>query len=130
MNYTKKLIAYSLVTTLVLWLSNYFFPALFVFGRGQIGYWQAILTTAFGLTLAITMLDILVYDFKVKLSAEKYIVAELFVNVVSLYLLAHTLLQNSVGVGIKSFWVASLVGVGRSVAQYVVKQFVDHRLIA
>ncbi len=128
MNYTKKLLAYFAVTTLVLWAFNSFFPDLFVFGRGQIGYWQAVLTTAFGLTLAVMVLDILVFDFKIKLMPQQYLALEGLVNIGSLYLLAHTLLQNSVGVGIKAFWVAILVGLGVSAAQYVVKQFVDHRL--
>lgn len=128
MNYTKKLAAYLIVNVVVLWIVNYFFPNVLVFGRGQISYWQALLTTAVGMTLAIMVFDLVVYDFKIKLEAEQYIVTEAIVNIGAFYLFARTPLQNSIGVGIAAFWVAIVTGFIVSAAQYVVKQYVEHRL--
>ncbi len=128
MNYTKKLIAYLLVNTLVLYLVNMFFPEMFVFGRGQISYFQALLTTSFGLTLAVMVFDLLVYDYKIKLDFEKYVVLEGLINIGALYLFARTPLQNSIAVGISAFWMAIVVGLLLSILQYGVKFFVDHRL--
>ncbi len=128
MKYTKKLVAYLLVNTLVLWLAHYFIPDSFVFGRGQIGYWQALVTTAAGLTLAVTLFDIIIYDFGIKLKHQEYIALETLVNIGTVYLFARTSLQNSIGVGIGAFWIAILVGLGISGIQYLVKRFVEHRL--
>lgn len=128
MNYTKKLVAYLLVNTLVLYLVNMFFPEMFVFGRGQISYFQALLTTSFGLTLAVMVFDLVVYDYKIKLDFEKYVVLEGLINIGALYLFARTPLQNSIAVGISAFWIAIVVGLLLSILQYGVKFFVDHRL--
>lgn len=128
MNYTKKLVAYLLVNTLVLYLVNMFLPEMFVFGRGQISYFQALLTTSFGLTLAVMVFDLLIFDYKIKLDFEKYVVVEGLINIGALYLFARTPLQNSIAVGISAFWIAIVVGLLLSILQYGVKFFVDHRL--
>lgn len=128
MKYTKKLLAYFIANVVVFLIANYFVPGFFVFGRGQISYWQALLTTAFGITIAVMLYDLVIYDFKIKLKAQEYIAAEAVVDIGALYLFARTSLQNSVGVGIGAFWIAVLVGFGISAAQYVTKQFVEHRL--
>lgn len=128
MNYTKKLIAYLLVNTLVLYVVNMFFPEMFVFGRGQISYYQALLTTSFGLTLAVMVFDLIIYDYKIKLDFEKYVVLEGLINIGALYLFARTPLQNSIAVGISAFWIAIVVGLLLSILQYGVKFFVEHRL--
>jgi hypothetical protein len=128
MNYTKKMIAYFIANTLALYILNMFAPDQLVLGRGQISTFQALLTTSFGLTLAVMLFDLMVYDFKVKLDFEKYVVLEALVDIGALYLFARTPLQNSIAVGIGAFWVAIAVGLVLSLVQYGVKFFVEHRL--
>jgi len=128
MNYTGKMIAYFVANTLVLYVINMLAPDQFVFGRGQIPYIQALLTTSFGLTIAVMMFDLLVFDFKVKMSSEQYIVMEALVDIGALYLFARTPLQNSIAVGIGAFWMALVAGLAISMVQYGAKFFVEHRL--
>ena len=128
MNYTRKIIAYFIANIFVLYIINAVVPEYFVFGRGQISYAQALLTTAFGLTLAVMLFDLIIYDLKIKLSSERYIIFEAFVDIGALYLFGRTPLQNSVAVGFSAFWFAIIAGLAMSVVQYGVKFFVEHRL--
>lgn len=127
MNYTKKLLSYLVANTLILWIASVLLPNMIVFGRLEIGMYQAILTTAFGLTIFAMLVDILMMDFSIKLQAERYVLLELVVNIGALYLLARTPLQNSVAVGITGFYVAILVGFALSVGQFIVKKFTDQK---
>lgn len=72
--------------------------------------------------------DLLIFDYKIKLDFEKYVVVEGLINIGALYLFARTPLQNSIAVGISAFWIAIVVGLLLSILQYGVKFFVDHRL--
>ena len=128
MKYTRKLIAYFLANTIVLYVINVVAPDFFVLGRGQIPYIQALLTTSFGLTIAVMMFDLIIYDFKIKLPSEYYIVLEGLVDIGALYLFARTPLQNSIAVGIGTFWIAIVAGLAMSIVQYGAKFFVEHRL--
>lgn len=127
MYYTRKFVTYLLANTLVLYVAHMYAGNFIVFGRTEIGYLQALLTTAFGLTLAAMMVDLLLKDFKVILKPDSYLSMELLVNIGALYLLARTPLQNSVGVGISAFWVAIMVGIGLSLAQFVAKNVTDKK---
>ncbi|OGK14924.1 hypothetical protein A3H80_01880 [Candidatus Roizmanbacteria bacterium RIFCSPLOWO2_02_FULL_37_19] len=127
MNYTRKLIIYFIVNFVILYLAFLYGSDYIVFGRLEIGSLQAVLTSAFGIAIAIMLLDLIVYDFKIKIPAEKYILAEVLVNIGALYLLARTPLQNSVGVGIVAFWVAIVLGLILSLAQYGVKRMTDKK---
>lgn len=125
MKYTKKLVTYFIVNLIVLYAAHTFASSFIVFGRLEIETMQAILTTAFGITLASMLVDILLHDFNIELASDKYLTLELFVNIGALYLLARTPLQNSVGVGITAFWVAIIVGFALSLVQYVAKTVTD-----
>lgn len=125
MYYTRKFITYFLANFFVLYSSSQIVSNFVVFGRLEIGTLQAILTTAFGVTLAAMLVDMLLKDFKIELLPDKYLSLELLVNIGALYLLARTPLQNSVGVGITAFWVAILIGFALSLAQYLVKSLTD-----
>jgi len=115
------------VNFVILYLAFLYGSDYIVFGRLEIGSLQAVLTSAFGIAIAIMLLDLIVYDFKIKIPAEKYILAEVLVNIGALYLLARTPLQNSVGVGIVAFWVAIVLGLILSLAQYGVKRMTDKK---
>lgn len=125
MYYTRKAITYFLANFFVLYASSQIASNFVVFGRLEIGTLQAILTTAFGLTIAAMLVDLLLKDFNIKLQPDKYLSLELLVNISALYLLARTPLQNSVGVGITAFWVAIIIGFALSLAQYLVKTLTD-----
>ena len=125
MNYTRKLITYFIANLIVLFAAHSIANNFIVFGRLEIGTYQAIITTAFGITLAAMLVDVILKDFSVKIQADKYLTLELLVNIGALYLLARTPLQNSVGVGIKAFWVAIIVGFALSVAQFIAKSITD-----
>lgn len=127
MNYTRKFITYFLANLVVLYAASNLASNFVVFGRLEIGATQALLTTAFGVTLAAMLVDLLMQDFNIKLQADKYLTVELFVNIGALYLLARTSLQNSVGVGIVAFWVAILIGFALSLAQYIAKSMTDKK---
>ena len=127
MNYTRKLVIYITSNFLVLYLAHIYASSYVVFGRLEISPIQAVLTTAFGVGIAIMLLDLMVFDFKWKIPAEKYIFAEVLVNIGALYLLARTPLQNSVGIGIVAFWVAIILGFVLSLVQYAVKMATDKK---
>ncbi len=127
MNYTRKFITYFIANAIVLFAASSLASNFIVFGRLEIGPMQALLTAAFGITLATMIVDLLLQDFKITLQADKYLTLELFVNIGALYLLARTPLQNSVGVGITAFWVAIIVGFALSIAQYIAKSLTDAR---
>lgn len=125
MYYTRKFATYYIANLLVLIVAQNIASNFIVFGRLEISALQALLTTGFGITLAAMLVDILLKDFSIELTSDKYLTLELFVNIGTLYLLARTPLQNSVGVGIVAFWVAIIVGFGLSLAQYGVKTITD-----
>ncbi len=123
----NKLLTYFVANALVLYLAHMYAGNFVVFGRTEIGIQQAIMTTAFGLTLASMMVDLLLKDFKVTIQPDSYLSLELLVNIGALYLLARTPLQNSVGIGISAFWVAIMVGITLSLAQYCAKLISDKK---
>ncbi len=125
MYYTKKLLGYFLANSIVLYVAQSFVGDMVIFGRAEIGPMQALLTTAFGISLASLLVDLLLKDFNIQLQADKYLTLELLVNISAIYLLARTPLQNSVGIGITAFWVAILIGFGLSMVQYIVKNITD-----
>lgn len=125
MYYTRKFVTYLIANMIVMYAASTLASNFVVFGRLEIGALQAILTTAFGITLAAMMVDILLKDFQINIQPDKYLTLELLVNMGALYLLARTPLQNSVGVGIKAFWVAIVIGFALSLAQYLVKTITD-----
>lgn len=125
MYYTRKLVTYFVANLAVLYLAYAYAGNFIVFGRLEIGPIQALITAAFGLTLAAMLVDLLLRDFNIHIQSESYLTLELLVNIGALYLLARTPLQNSVGVGIVAFWVAILLGFGLSIAQYIVKNVTD-----
>lgn len=125
MYYTKKFLGYFIANSIILYLVQILVSGMVVFGRAEIGAMQALFTTAFGITLAAMMVDILLKDFNISLESDKYLTLELIVNIGAIYLLARTPLQNSVGIGITAFWVAILIGFGLSIAQYIVKGLTD-----
>ena len=127
MNYTRKFFTYFLANLVVLYGASTLASNFIVFGRLEIGAMQALFTTAFGITLAAMLVDLIMQDFNIKLQADKYLTVELFVNIGALYLLARTPLQNSVGVGIVAFWVAILVGFALSLVQYIAKSMTDQK---
>lgn len=127
MNYTRKFFTYFLANLVVLYGASVIASNFVVFGRLEIGTTQAILTTAFGITLAAMFVDLLLQDLAIKLQADKYLTLELLVNIGALYLIARTPLQNSVGVGISAFWVAIIVGFALSVTQFIVKSATDRK---
>lgn len=125
MNYTKKILSYFVANLVVLYGAHYLAGNFIVFGRAEIGFTQAILTTAFGITLIAMLVDLILKDFNIKLTSDKYMTMELLVNIGALYLLARTPLQNSVGVGIVAFWVAIIIGIALSIAQFLAKTLTD-----
>lgn len=127
MNYTRKLLTYFIANFIVLFAAHSLAGNFIVFGRLEIGAMQAILTTAFGITLAAMLVDLVIQDFNIKIQPDQYLTIELFVNIGALYLLARTPLQNSVGVGIVAFYIAIIVGIGLSIAQYIAKSLTDSK---
>lgn len=125
MYYTRKFLTYLLANTTVMYAAHTYAGNFMMFGRAEIGVTQAILTTAFGLTLAAMFVDLLLKDFSIELKPDTYLSLELCVNIATLYVLARTALQNSVGVGITAFWVAIITGIVLSIAQYAVKLVTD-----
>lgn len=125
MYYTRKFITYFVANVIVMYAASTFASNFVVFGRLEIGAFQALLTAAFGITLAAMFVDILLKDLDIRIEPDKYLMLELLVNMGALYLLARTPLQNSVGVGIKAFWVAILIGMALSLAQYLAKTVTD-----
>ncbi|OGK29239.1 hypothetical protein A3D06_00385 [Candidatus Roizmanbacteria bacterium RIFCSPHIGHO2_02_FULL_40_9] len=125
MKATLKLITYFVTNLIVLYLAMMFAGNFVVFGRLEILPFQALITTAFGLALAVTIVDLIVTDYNVKVPPERYIILEAIVNVAALYLLARTPIQNSVGIGIVAFWVAIVIGIVLSVVQFIAKQSID-----
>jgi hypothetical protein len=125
MYYTRKFITYFIANLIVMYAAYSLAGNFVVFGRLEIGVMQAILTTTFGITLAAMFVDILLKDFGIQIQPDKYLTLELLVNMGTLYLLARTPLQNSVGVGITAFWVAIVIGFALSLAQYLVKTVTD-----
>lgn len=125
MKATLKLITYFVTNLIVLYLAMMFAGNFVVFGRLEIQPFQALITTAFGLALAITIVDLIITDYNVKVPPERYIILEAIVNVAALYLLARTPIQNSVGIGIVAFWVAIVIGIVLSVVQFIAKQSID-----
>ena len=123
--YIKKFITYYVANAVVLYLVSVYASNFVVFGRSEIVAAQALLTTAFGLTLAAMLVDLVLRDFNIALQSDRYLTLELGVNIVTLYVLALTPLQSSVGVGITAFWVAILTGFGLSLAQFTVKSVTD-----
>ncbi len=127
MYYTRKFLTYFVANALILYVAHVYAGNFIVFGRTEIGFMQAIATTAFGLTIAAMMVDLLLKDLKVTIQPDSYLSLELLVNIGALYLIARTPLQNSVGVGISAFWVAIMIGIGLSLAQYGAKLITDKK---
>ena len=125
MYYSKKLLGYFIANSIVLYLAQALVGDMVIFGRAEIQPLQALITTAFGISLASLLVDLLLKDFNMQLQPDKYLTLELLVNIGAIYLLARTPLQNSVGIGITAFWVAILIGFGLSIAQYITKNVTD-----
>lgn len=119
MSFTKKLFGFTLVNTLVLYLANLYFPEHIVFGNIIISYWQAILSTAFGVTIAHILFEPIAEELKFVFHKHNWSTVFFVVNTGAIYLLARTPLSKSVGIGIVAFWVVIILGVAVTGAQYL-----------
>ena len=88
MYYSKKLLGYFIANSIVLYLAQALVGDMVIFGRAEIQPLQALITTAFGISLASLLVDLLLKDFNMQLQPDKYLTLELLVNIGAIYLLS------------------------------------------
>lgn len=118
MNFTKKLIGFTLVNALVFIIANLYFPDAVVFGNIIIPYWQAVLSAAFGVTLFHIIFEPIAEDLKMTFHKHNWPTVYFVVNTGAIYLLARTPVSKGVGMGIINFFVAIVLGAAVTAVQY------------
>ena len=118
MTFTKKLIGFTVVNTLVFYVGHLAAPDVVVFGNIIIPFWQAIVTAAFGVTLAHILFEPIAEEVKFVFHKHNWLTVFFLVNTATIYILARSPLSKSVGFGIVGFWVAFVLGIVVTAAQY------------
>ena len=119
MSYTKKLIGFFLVNTLVFYLFNILFPALLVFGNITISYWQAVMSAAFAVTVTHMLFEPIAEEINFLFHKKNWPLVFFFVNAGAIYIIARTTLSKAAGIGIAGFWVAIVLAIIVTAVQYV-----------
>lgn len=120
MNFTKKLIGFTLINFIIFYLATMLFPEQVVFGNELINPWQAMVTAAFGVMIAHMIFEPIAEEVKFKHHHENWLLVFFFVNAVAVYFMGRTPFSLGIGIGIQAFWVAIFLGLALDIGQYIV----------
>lgn len=118
MQFTKKLAVFTLVNAVIFFIVNLLYPQSLVFGNVIIEKWQGIISAAFGVTIVHVLFEPIAEEFKVTYHKDNWLTVFLFVNTITIYLLARTPLSDAIGIGIVGFWIAIILGILTTAGQY------------
>lgn len=127
MNFTQKIIGFSLVSTLVVILANSIFPSMIVLGNFVTSSVQAFLATGILIGVSSSLIEHIVDDFKFKMSQQTRMVVYYIINTGVIYFLARTPVSKMIGFGIVGFWVAFLLSIFVTGAQMLFAKTMDKK---
>ena len=121
MIFIQKFITTFIATIVVFFLMNRLFGDYVVFGMISLPYLQALLTASFGVALAASCVrPILHDDLNWNLSDQGWIFLYLAVNMGVIFIMTRTPLSNSIGMGVRGFWMSILLGLIVTGVQYFI----------
>lgn len=113
----RGFLAFWLVNSLIFYIAPFVVSGMIVTGNARLAPFMASVISGFLLTLAVSVTMPAFTALKVKLTDEwQWMLAYLFVNVVSLWVIARY--ADLTGVGLASAWAALLLGVVFNLAQW------------
>lgn len=127
MHIVRRFFAFTIATSVVLYLSTFFSYGLIVFGNAYVSTTQAIITAAIMIGLASCLVEPVAKDLKLNIAEKMWILLYYIVNSLAIYLVARSPLSLSAGIGIKQFWVAFVLGFFVNLGQYAIYSFLERR---
>lgn len=116
MNFWKNLLWFSLTNAIVFYLAFMFFGYYVVFGNALASIVQAVVVSSILVGLAVSLVGQWGQD--KKFSDNVWMLIYWGVNTATIYILARTPISKLVGIGIRAFWVAIILGFVVNFAQY------------